>query len=95
MLVEWDEKKSRLNRRKHGISFHLAQEVFGDPFRLTIPDQTVEGEERIWTIGRLERLLIVVVVHTIWDDRGEEVIRIISARRATPRERRFYEEADR
>ena len=94
MRVEWDEKKSRLNRRKHGISFHLAQEVFGDPFRLTIEDRTA-GEERFWTVGRLEKLLIVVVVHTIWDDRGEEVIRIISARRATPRERRFYEEADR
>ena len=83
-----------MNRRKHGISFHLAQEVFGDPFRLTIEDRTA-GEERFWIVGRLEKLLIVVVVHTIWDDRGEEVIRIISARRATPRERRFYEEADR
>jgi len=95
MRFEWDEEKSRLNRKKHGVSFQVAREVFEDPFRLTIPDQTVEGEERSWTIGRLENLVILVVVHVAWDDRGEEVIRIISARKATPRERRFYEEADR
>lgn len=94
MRFEWDENKSRLNRKKHGISFEIATEVFSDPFCLTVRDQTVEGEERFWTIGRLENLVIVVVVHTTHDEYGEEITRIISARKAAPRERRFYEEAD-
>ena len=94
MRFEWDEKKSRLNRKKHGVSFEIAAEVFADPFCLTIPDRTAQGEERFWTIGRLENLVILVVVHTTRDEEGEEVTRIISARKATPRERRFYEEAD-
>ena len=82
-----------MNRKKHGISFEIATEVFVDPFCLTIPDQTGQGEERFWTIGRLENLVILVVVHTAHDERGEETARIISARKATPRERRYYEEA--
>jgi uncharacterized DUF497 family protein len=91
---EWDEKKSGLNRKKHGVSFEVAVEVFADPFCLTILDRTLQGEERFWTIGRLENLVILVVVHTTRDVEGKEVTRIISARKATPRERRFYEEAD-
>jgi len=94
MRFEWDEGKSRRNRKRHGISFGIATEVFSDPFCLTIADQTFQGEERFWTIGRLENLVILVVVHTTQDERGEEITRIISARKATPRERRFYEEAD-
>jgi uncharacterized DUF497 family protein len=94
MRFEWDENKNRSNRKKHGISFALAKEVFADPFCLTIPDSTVRGDERFWTIGRLENLVIVVVVHATRDERGEEITRIISARKATPRERTYYEEAD-
>jgi hypothetical protein len=94
MRLEWDEKKSRQNRKKHGISFEIAVEVFADPFCLTIDDQAVEGEQRFWTIGRLENLVVVVVVHTTRDEDGEEVTRILSARKATPRERRFYEELE-
>ena len=69
-------------------------EVFDDPFCLTNQDRIVEGEERLWTLGRVEDLNILVVVHTVVDERNEEVIRIISARKATPRERAFYEEVD-
>ena len=94
MRFEWDEAKSRLNRSKHGVSFATAVEVFSDPFCLTIPDRTVHGEKRSWTIGRLENLVILVVVHTSRDESGEEVTRIISARKATPREQKSYEEAD-
>ena len=94
MRFEWDEKKSRLNRKKHGVSFAIAAEVFADPFCLTIPDFALQGEERFWTIGRLDNLVILVVVHTTREQHGDEVTRIISARKATPRERRFYEEAD-
>ncbi len=92
MRFEWDERKSRLNRKKHRISFELAMQVFADPFSRTLPDRTIAGEERFWTLGRIESLLVIVVVHTNRDERGEEVIRIISARRATARERRLYEE---
>lgn len=94
MRFEWDEKKNRLNRRKHGISFEIAVEVFDDPFCLTIPDRTVESEERFWTLGRLESLAVLVVVHIHRDEHSDEVRRLISARKATPRERRFYEEAN-
>lgn len=63
MRFEWDAAKSRRNRKKHGISFELAKEVFVDPFCLVIPDRVAQGEERAWTIGRLENLVVVVVVH--------------------------------
>lgn len=94
MRFEWDENKSRLNRKKHGLSFEKAMQVFADPFCLTVHDRTAWGEERLWTIGRLGQLAVVVVVHTTRTQDGEEITRIISARKATPRERRFYEEAD-
>jgi len=94
MRFEWDENKNRENRKKHGVSFEIAMEVFAHPFSLTSPDRIVEGEERLWTLGRVEDLHILVVVHTVVDERDEEVIRIISALKATPRERAFYEEVD-
>lgn len=92
MRFEWDERKNRGNRRKHRISFELAVEVFNDPLCLTIPDQIVDGEERLWTLGSVGgENIVVVVVHTIRDEGGEEIIRVLSARKATPRERKFYE----
>lgn len=94
MRLEWDETKSRLNRKKHGVSFEVATEVFADPFCLTIRDREVGAEERLWTIGRVANLVVLVVVHTSRDESGEEIIRIISARKATARERKFYEETD-
>jgi uncharacterized DUF497 family protein len=94
MRFEWDETKNRSNRRKHGIAFELATEVFADPFCLTIADRASGDEERYWTIGRIENLAVTVVVHTTRDDGGEELVRIISARKATPRERRIYEEVN-
>lgn len=95
MRFEWDENKNRENRKKHGVSFEIAMEVFDDPFCLTSQDRIVEGEERFWTLGRVEDLNILVFVHTVMDEKDEQVIRIISARKATPRERAFYEEVDR
>lgn len=94
MRFEREENKNRQNRKKHGVSFEIAMEVFDDPFSLTSQDRIVEGEERLWTLGRVEDLNILVVVHTVVDERNEEVIRVISARKATPRERAFYEEVD-
>ena len=89
MRFEWDLKKTANNLRKHGISFKEAATVFGDPLSMTFedPDHSI-NEERFVTIGESRQRRILVVAHT--DRRG--VIRIISARKATPRERKFYEE---
>lgn len=94
MRFEWDERKNKANRKKHGVSFEVASEVFSDSFCLTIQDREIGAEERFWTIGRVANLIVLVVVHTSRDESGEEITRIISARKATPRERQFYEEAD-
>lgn len=86
---EWHEKKADANRRKHGISFEEATGAFDDPSSLTIPDPAHSREEdRFVLIGRTATGEIVVVVHAL---RGENV-RLVSARRATARERSNYEE---
>jgi uncharacterized DUF497 family protein len=82
-------EQAKSNLGKHGISFAQASTVFGDPRSLTIADPThSELENRFITIGTLHRGKLLVVVHT---ERGDN-IRIISARRASTRERRNYEE---
>lgn len=93
MRFDWDLAKARANIKRHRISFDTAIQVFDDPFSFTIPDRIVDDEERLWTIGRIGSLLVVVVVHTICDEEGEDVFRIISARKATPEERYLYEES--
>lgn len=94
MVFEWDETKNRRNEQKHGISFELAREVFLDPLCLTIADPAYADEERFWTIGSLPNLVILVVVHTMRFQHEQEITRIISARRATRNERKFYEEME-
>jgi hypothetical protein len=91
---EWDREKARINLRKHRVSFELATRVFADPLRLTDLDQIVEGEIRWKTIGIVEYVTVLVVVHGFRDSSDEEAIRIISARRATRWERRRYEEEE-
>ena len=88
----WDENKNRRNRAKHGISFEAASEAFDDPFAITLRDRIVGSEERWHTLGLVANCIIILVVHSYRDDQGEECIRIISARKATPTERRAYEE---
>jgi uncharacterized protein len=86
--VSWDPRKAAANR-SHGVDFDEAASVFLDPLSITFPDPDhSHGEQRYVTIGRSFRERTLVVVHT---DRERE-IRVISARRATPRERRFHEE---
>lgn len=88
LLFEWDNKKARQNLKKHGVSFEEAATVFGDPLSLTIDNQFhSEEEERFVTIGESNRRRLLVVVYT---ERGDNIC-IISARVATPRERRSYE----
>ena len=90
---EWDPAKAASNLRKHGVSFPLAARVFADPLRATALDRIVDGEMRWRTIGLVEGVLLLVVAHTMREEEnGAEIIRIISARRAEPAERRRYEE---
>lgn len=88
MDYEWDPAKARANHAKHGIRFADAVTVLEDDFALTMRDFSSEDEERLVTVGAdgLGRILVVVYV---W---REENLRIISARRATPREVEQYEE---
>jgi uncharacterized protein len=95
MRYEWDENKNDSNLEKHGLSFETASLVFDDPNALSIPDRIENGEERWQTIGMIENIVIVMVAHTIKleTDTQAEIIRIISARKATRAERQEYEEA--
>jgi uncharacterized DUF497 family protein len=64
----WDERKNRVNRRKHGISFEAAALVFDDAFHLTRQDREVEGEPRWQTIGMVQGVHVLLVAHTIDED---------------------------
>ena len=89
LTFEWDANKARTNLAKHGIGFEEASTVFGDNLSLTIPDPLhSEVEDRFVTVGTSHRGKLLVVVHT---ERGEN-IRIISARPASRREPKSYEE---
>jgi uncharacterized DUF497 family protein len=94
MLFVWDEGKSRVNRRKHGISFETALRVFEDPRAVSYVDRVVDEEERWQTVGLAGGIAVLLVVHTTGEEDGEETIRIISARKATPGERYLYDSAD-
>ena len=86
---EWDVQKAAINKNKHGVSFEEASTVFGDPLSLTIDDPLHSiSEERFIIIGKSYQQRTLVVVHT---ERGNK-IRIISARLATSREKKTYEE---
>jgi hypothetical protein len=89
MRCEWDERKNRENQRKHGVSFELAALVFEDENRLVSLDRVDEmGEQRWHALGAASvepgaaLVLLVAHVHREEDRDGEEIIRIVSARRA-------------
>jgi len=92
MRLTWDEAKNRSNRRKHGISFDTAAQVFLDPLHISRQDRIVEGEVRWQTIGMVDGVLLILVAYTVIEEE-DETIRIISARRVTRQERIEYEEA--
>lgn len=90
MKFEWDADKAAANLEKHGLSFEEASTAFGDPLSRTIRDPLHSSEEdRFVIVGMTSAGRLVVVVHT---DRGESV-RLITARIATPAERRRHEQA--
>ena len=92
MRVEWDNAKNETNKNKHGIDFETAQLIFADPFCITFVERVNDGEERWHGLGSIEKIIVLVVVHTYQEENSEEVIRIISARRATPKERKLYDQ---
>ncbi|MCH4889004.1 hypothetical protein EZV73_15525 [Acidaminobacter sp. JC074] len=80
------------NKEKHGVSFEQAREVFFDPFQSSIHDERFSSFEEKWiAVGTTHEQYILVVAHLYFDDDGDEIIRIISARNATNHERRQYE----
>ena len=89
MKFEWDLQKADSNLKKHGVSFQEAASVFGDVLSITYPDPDHSvREQRFITVGMSRAGRVLMVAHT---DHGENV-RIISARKTTPKERRYYEE---
>jgi uncharacterized DUF497 family protein len=90
VVFVWDEKKNRTNRRKHGVSFETAARIFEDPVVVSYPDRWVDEEERRHAIGSAGGIAILLIVHRSEEQNGEEEIRIISARKASPRERALY-----
>jgi uncharacterized protein len=95
MRFEWDAGKNRSNQKKHaGIDFRTASRVFADPNLMLRKDRVIDGEQRWHGIGAVGKaVLLVVHVYREENPNGEEeeeVIRIISAREADPRERRIY-----
>ena len=91
LRIEWDAAKARANLQKHGVSFEEAETAFADDFALVLrdPDHSSAEEERLLLIGLSAALRVLVVVHCERD--GGEVIRLISARRATRSERVQYD----
>ena len=89
MEFRWDPNKDAANQRKHSVGFREAATVFHDPLSTTFPDYDHSAsEQRFLTIGVSVRGRVMVVAHA---EQGD-TIRIISARQATKRERKFYEE---
>ena len=89
LTFEWHEQKAAENVRKHNVSFEEAKTAFNDPFLITLADQNhAETESRYISIGTSSAGRVLVIVHT----EREKNIRLISCRRATPSERRVYEE---
>src|SRR4051812_298366 len=90
MLFEWDIEKARTNLEKHGVSFETAKRVWDDPLHEIYFDRVENGESRFHAMGCVDGVVVLLVVHT-HPDLNEDRIRIVSARRATSRERRRYE----
>jgi len=88
LIFEWDFKKAKTNIEKHGVSFEEASTAFRDPLSLTIDDPLHSRDEERWVlIGMSYNNHLLVIVHT----ERRNNIRIISARKATKKERKYYE----
>ena len=95
VIFDWDSKKNSENINKHGISFEQSQEVFLDPLHLSILEEQFSCFEERWiTMGATQRGDVIVVAHLYYVEETEERIRIISARSASPQERKQYEKIE-
>ena len=89
---EWDEAKAKSNLRKHGVRFEDAMLVFADPFAMVEQDRSEGGELRWQTLGLVADIVLLLVAHTVRDEKQDEIIRIISARKAVRKERKRYDQ---
>jgi len=93
LRFEWDETKNIANIEKHQASFDEAKDVFEDPLHIAKMDCRFSYFEERWiTIGSTKKEKILVVANMFFDENNEEIIRIISARKATQKEKDFYEQ---
>jgi uncharacterized protein len=89
LKIEWNEAKNRANIRKHGFDFADAEELLASPL-LTMPDLREDyGEDRWITVGTLRETVVVLVLAELERD----LLRVISLRKATPNEQKFYAQA--
>jgi uncharacterized protein len=91
ILFEWDFAKAEASMKKHGVAFEDAVRVFADPSHISDVERIEGGEHRWQTIGTVDGIRLLLVVHTWQDTDGVDIIRIISARKAERHERRRYE----
>ncbi len=90
ITFEWDNDKNKSNKKKHNVSFEEAETVFyDDNARLISDPDHSEDEDRFILLGLSNKMRMLVVVHTYREN--DEIIRIISARKATRNEAKFYE----
>lgn len=94
MKVGWDEKKNKANIKNHGVSFDEAKEILDDPFHISILDTRFDYSEERWiSLGSTTKGKIIVMAYAYYlSENVEERIRIITARKATKKEREQYEE---
>ena len=91
LQFDWDPKKARRNLRKHGISFEEASTIFDDPLYISFLDAEHSAEEeRHITIGMSNKVRHLMAAHT----ERKKMVRIISARKATKNEEKFYNETE-
>ncbi len=87
---EWDDNKAESNQRKHNVSFELAIQAFFDENCITQTDFIKDGEQRWKTLGLVNGVVLLFVGHLLYNDDEKEVVRIITARKATAHERKEY-----
>lgn len=96
LIFRWDSHKAQSNLRKHQVSFEEAKTIFNDPLLVTFPDELhSENEDRWISIGASNHNRVLLVVHTEWETSTNVIlVRIISGRKATPLERKIYEQRE-
>jgi hypothetical protein len=92
MVFEWDDAKARANLAKHGVAFEDALLVWKDPLHTIVFDRFEGAEERWHAIGVVGAVALLVVVHVYPDLNDDQRVRIVSARKASTRERKTYEQ---